>query len=479
MDLALSDLAPLWLTLLLLLGGAWLAVRRHRAVTHAEPPPLPVENEYADGDDVLLDAAPLPPAAGSEERPSTLDIDVGEADLLTEVDVYLQFGHDARAADTLRRYVDQLPAAVRETSRLLELYLRLERIEDYGEMLQRLVARDALTADALAQALLDGLAVDPANLTLRVLAEEELHWDIDTVSHRLGLTAPAAPAPAATPGPSTPAAPAQPLASGGLALVQGECPLAPLNERERQAIRHLPPPKRRARILQGCGDGASAARTLEALLAGARRPLTLLMDILHLHYRQANLDAFVHRLWQSYALFGPHGQALRERLLRMGFALGPHPLLELLATAPDADALDAAGRRWGFHDALPRLDAGLPLVSVRQPDGPLCPLASDPLDEADGYLAYGQVEQALATLEDAIRHAPADVRLYPPLLDLYERLGSGERLRELMALIQRTLGRPPREIAPRLGTLRQRLQLDDALLDDTGEERDDVCHHAN
>lgn len=454
-----------------LLGLLWV-LRSRRPPAPAEnrlPPPrilhpVPVVALPPDHDALVDDPAPTTEPNGPDEL--QLEIGVADTDLLTEADVYLQFGYLDRAATLLRSYADQNPPASRELARLLGLYLRLAAIDDFTEILQRLTVLGILTEADTAQAVVEGLRIDPDNLALRVFAEDSLGWDIATVSRRVGLTPPQT-APVVT----APVSAASPVASDCLLLVQGQAPLSALSSHERQAICHLLPPRQGVRILQQQGETATAIATLENLLAHTRHPLTLLMDILHLYYRAANLTGFCRRLWQSFVLLGEHGPLLRERLLRMGFALGSHPLLDALAAQPDAAALEALGRAWGFVPAPVAEAGGLPLVSVAVTT-PAPAANQDALAEADAYLDYGQVEEAQAVLEQAVYRNPADVRLYPPLLDLYERLESADQLRALLAHLRATLGHPPGEVATRLAQLRQLLKLDDPL------EEQHVCQHA-
>lgn len=459
---------------LVLLGLLW-ALRRRRGPPPAAsrlPPPrilhplAAAEPAQAEGEGHGDNATAAPAAPAADEL--QLEIGVADTDQLTEADVYLQFGYLDRAAALLRHYADQNPPASRELARLLGLYLRLAAIDDFTDILQRLSTLGLLTESDIAQAVVEGLRIDPDNLALRVFAEATLGWDIATVSRRVGLAAPhsAAAAVAAPPLAANPAS-----LDGSPLLVAGNQPLAALSRHEQQAIRHLLPPRQGVRILQQQGDTVTAIHTLEHLLATTRHPLTPLMDILHLYYRQGNLAGFCRRLWQSFVLLGEHGAALRERLLRMGFALGRHPLLDALASQPDGAALEALGRAWGFVPATVADSTALPLVTVVATAPPQT-VVHDALAEADAYLDYGQVEEAQAVLEQALYRNPADVRLYPPLLDLYERRESAEPLRALLAHIRTTLGHPPAEVATRLAQLRQLLKLDDPL------EEPHVCQHA-
>jgi hypothetical protein len=53
---------------------------------------------------------------------------------------------------------------------------------------------------------------------------------------------------------------------------------------------------------------------------------------------------------------------------------------------------------------------------------------------------------------------PADARLYPPLLDLYDRMDELERFNELSAKVKRLIHQLPEEVAPMMLSLQQRLR---------------------
>ena len=181
--------------------GVLLALRQRRACPSParQLPPLKIlRPQPAANPDAPLatpaasdSAPPLTPAAAAASEAASadelqLEIGVADTDLLTEADVYLQFGYLDRAAALLRSYVDQNPPASRELARLLGLYLRLHAIDDFTEILHRLAALGIMTEADTAQAVVEGLRIDPDNLALRVFAEDTLGWDIATVSRRIG-----------------------------------------------------------------------------------------------------------------------------------------------------------------------------------------------------------------------------------------------------------------------------------------------------
>lgn len=406
------------------------------------------------------------PTAAAAAADAVLDISVCDADVLSEVDVYLQFGYLAQAAERLQHYLQQYPDADRERARLLDVYLRLQAIDAFAQVLQQLASRGRLTEAELAEAVVDGLRLDPDCLALRVLAEQTLGWDVATVSQRLGLPRPEV----AVPPPLVAAA-----VTSGLLCQHGPLPTpAALSAHEQCALSCLLPARRSAPLLAQWAVPQQAVRVLESALLRSPRPLTPLLDLLHLHYRQRDLPAFMRQLWHCFMLLGPHGVALRQGLLRLGFALGPHPLLEQLAAARDRASLQALGwaQGWGGSPPAP---ASLPLLTATA-----LPVAAaappDALAEADAYLDYGQYQQAQAVLEQAILAAPQDERLYPPLLELYEKLEAAPALCALLASLRRQSVAPPPALLPRLSRLRQRWQLDDLL--DLPLENDDVCQHA-
>ncbi|TQV62231.1 MAG: tetratricopeptide repeat protein [Halothiobacillaceae bacterium] len=66
-----------------------------------------------------------------------------------------------------------------------------------------------------------------------------------------------------------------------------------------------------------------------------------------------------------------------------------------------------------------------------------------PLDEAHELLAYGQLDQALETLENALLMEPDQAEIVAELLDLYGRMGELERMESMREQMMINFGRVP------------------------------------
>lgn len=420
---------------------------------------------------------PAAPAAPFESS-SKSSIEVAEGDPLVEAVVYLEFGYFDRAAQILREYVDGPGSANREVLRkLLDVYLKLERIDDYAEILERLsnAGEDATFVQA---ALLTGLAADHNNLQLRVIADSRLGLGPEHLSKLLGHELPAEyleddHGPEAAPRRATAGAAAGPKAQGAeprllLRLVEGGMRLtSSFSAEEKAMLRVFTHPAHEARIHRAearlhrtAGDLDAAIDALRRAIAVRPQALVNFADLLRILHGRRELEAYAGILWQLFMVLDGAGRALRERFLGMGLALGDHPVLEALTTASDRRELEAIGRQFGLIPAETAAPRKLHLVEVTSvaSDGWPTEHAADILHEVNAYLEFGQVDEAIEALEEAVLTDPADARLYPPLLDLYDRMDELDRFNDLSAKVKRLIHQLPEEVAPMMLNLEQRLQ---------------------
>jgi tetratricopeptide (TPR) repeat protein len=417
--------------------------------------------------------APTPTGLGpvTKDLGSLSTIEVREVDPLAEVEIYLQFGYLERAADTLRSYADSVGQSDREgLRRLLELYRRLGRIDDYAEILERLCTAGEGEVFAR-EAVLAGLAADPDNLPLRVVAETRLGLGVEQVNALIGYDAGAEPTPAEQ-GKSLEAAPPTAASQLGpaptsdpeaprpiLPLISGEAPLASLSEEEKAVLRAFAPPGQAARLHLATHDLDEAVAALRQAIALQPKALSHFTDILKIFHARRQIDEYARTLWHLYCVLDGCGRPLRERLLGSGFALGRHPVFEALSKAKERRHLDAIGRHFGFLTEEPAPPKRLRLIDTfGQPDNTFADPVTDALREAESYLDFGQIEEALAILEAAVLENPLASRLYPPLLDLYDRMDALPRLAALAAEVKRRVRRPPEEVVPMMTGLYQRLK---------------------
>ena len=455
------ELAPLALLPCLVL--AWYLYRRRLARRPLSPPQATASRAESAATAHTAAVIPMPAplaqpgetdAAALEESDATA-IDVDAVDPKTEAQIYMSFGYLERAAEVLRAHIGEAGGDEETLATLCRLYLELRLPDEYCDILQR----RQLDKAELEAAIRSGLRLSRNHLGLHVLADERLG---------LGPTAFAPATPAPPPAQAKAGAPARQAATraSAIPLPQGEparliaandASLGALSVNETRVVRLFVPATRRIRLFLAAGDAENALPALrEALRAQPDKP-SLLIDLMQAHYLQRNVDAYARALWQFFAALGDNGAALRDKLLHYGLALGHHPAFAALAEARGRAELEAIGRRYSFCAQRPAAKADRWLVSRDTPDNAASAQSQDLLAEADSYLSFGQLDEALALLEAAILRTPHELALYPPLLELYERMGEPSRLAALQhALAGQAVG-APEEAKALLGTCARRL----------------------
>jgi len=411
-------------------------------------------------------------------------IEVAEADPLAEAAVYLEFGYLDHAAQSLRNYVEGPGQGNLEVLRkLLQIYLQLKQIDDYAEILEYM-DRAGEDHAYLQEALLAGLGYDIDNLQLRVLAESALGLGPEHLAKLLGsdvvpegdqslaqdidaaAVAAAAKAPDAAASPSGDRGHSPRIVSR---LVEGGMRLTSMFSMEEKAmLRVFTHPAHEARLHRteaqlhrASGNFDAAAEALRRAISAYPRALVNFADLLWILHRRGRLNEYAHTLWRLFAVLEGAGKPLRERFLGMGLALGRHDILEALVQMTDHRQVEEIGRRFNLLSVDQPLEKPQSLVEATDEDAldiSLAGQAADVLVEVNAFLEFGQIDQAIDALETAILEDPADPRLYPTLLDLYDRMDDCDRLETLVINVKRLIQRPPEEVAPMMLGLQQRLE---------------------
>ncbi|OHX18501.1 hypothetical protein BI343_07150 [Chromobacterium amazonense] len=453
--LALAPAQSGWLALAALAGAIAVILMSLPRLRRITPANAAVQTTHAA--QPHADMSEPTPLAKTENAP---DYEVGAVDALTEVEVFMQFGQLENAAQALRGYVEHYAGhSRRHLQRLAELYLQLGHIHDYAETLRSLHDQALLDRAQLEDAVLQGLRRDFNNLELRLLAEQRLGLGMADIASALGdgieeitLQTLAVPEPEPEAAPSGQGSPLTPVA-----LVDGCRPLAALDAMERDIVSSLLPTERQARILLSSQDFRHALPVLETILRLRPGSLSHRLDVLYVHYQQRDLDGYCRTLWQFHLALGPYGARLKQQLVHAGLIIGSHPVLKQLAADPDRPELERIGRQAGYSPlSAPPSKPCLRLVERRAAQGG--DDSPDPLREAERYLDYGQVDQATRVLEQAILCRPDDAALYPPLLQLYERLDDLPRFTWLLRRLKDDGRQPPGEITLTLSAFVQAMQ---------------------
>jgi hypothetical protein len=256
-------------------------------------------------------------------------------------------------------------------------------------------------------------------------------------------------------------APAATATRPKLALVKGSQPLAPLDDDEKQVLRAFSSPALEAKLSLASNDRESALAALRRAVAARPKAIAHYVDMLKLLYFKHNIDDYSHTLWQLHLALGNAGRDLKERLLGIGFVLGHHPVLESLAQARETREIEAIGKEHHLFPTEPAVEKRRPLVEAANAGSLLDSMGGHGqnaiLAEVDAYLEYGQLDEALALLENSVLEHPGEVSLYLPLLDLYDRMDALARFTRLASEIKKKIQRPPDEVIPLMTQLYQRL----------------------
>lgn len=459
-------------------AAAAAAAVAQKAASSVAPVPLTISEAQAQ------------PAPSAVQSPSTSspgggievsEMEVSEADLLSEVAIYLEYGYLDRAAVTLRYFVNEMGSSDPKVLRqLLEVYLHLGQIDAYADVLDRLSAAGE-PVDFVLQSVIAGLKADPENLQLRVLAEYRLGLGVDQLNPMLGVAAEvAAPKveekPAAKKPEAPVAVPAKPQASPpqhgakkavkprptgqAVQLVRGDAGLEPLSVDEKAALRAFADPLKETRLHMALRNLDDAMVSLRRAIDAKPEDFERHKELLKICYAKRDRDQYAKAMWRLFTVLRGRGQSLRERLLSIGFSMGTHPALEALAQAKDMRELEGIGRTFGYHSDAPRRVRKLYLIeSVKEVAAAAGQGRSqDVMKEVDSLLEFGQIDQALVLLERAVLEMPQVAQLYPPLLELYERMDDSGRLAALASKIKKRAQRPPEEVVVMMTSLYQRLK---------------------
>ena len=400
-------------------------------------------------------------------------VSVQEVDPLTEYKVYKEFGYLDKAAEALYGYINShqiiQPAVLLE---LANLYLALDKYEHLVDFV--LEKKSFLSNEQVAELVKVGLEQDANNLELRVLADELLNWDIETVNtkvlHNDNLT------PLETKldqEQSTKLASEQNISGiqsvsrtasstdQNDKLVVGQGVLSQVTHEELQVISSMLPNDHAIKLMRTFADYSTFTHKFDRALAKLKNPAAALIDALGLDYQNKNLDAFAHHLWELYNVLGKNGQNIKDKMLGWGYSLGNHEVLNRLAMVTNEQEVRDIGREFGYRSMNKNSSISLTLVSDTVGGGLSRSLGRDVnsiLQEADAYLMYGQLDEAMKTLEQGIKLHKNEPQLYVNLFELYERAESWERLEEFSKLMRTDVHDLPEEVVLVMAKLTQKFK---------------------
>ena len=401
---------------------------------------------------------------------STTSVSAQEVDPLTEYQVYKQFGYEDKAAASLAKYLNALKPDVPErlVNELVGLCLNIRDVDLLSSSLSEYAS--VLSQTALTEYVKAGLSIDSNHLGLRVLAESKLNWSMQEVARQIGEQT------GLDISDSDNGSYDIDSAVGGAAnhdgrevkrlvkrspLIIGKAEVGDMTEEEMSAVIGFVKPEKSAKLIKDQVDYETALQQYNKAIQKAEKPAGLIIDALKLDYQNSDVNEFAAHLWKLYYSLGSNGRQVKERMLGWGYSLGQHEVFDNLERTPTEQQIREIGLRYGYLQPGTRQTKFKYRELVRKNDFILNEGTSPAelaLKEVESLLMYGQLDQAISTLEQAVLQHPQESQLYIMLFDLYERsedwIGLGQFLRSL----REREANLPEEVVLAISQLQQRIQ---------------------
>nr|WP_314765251.1 23S rRNA methyltransferase [uncultured Neisseria sp.] len=393
---------------------------------------------------------------------SATSVSAQEVDPLTEYQVYKQFGYESKAAESLAGYLNNLTDTAPEklVHELIGLNLRVGNIDMLAETLDRHGA--VLTEDALVEYIKAGLMVEPNHLHLRVLAESKLGWNIQEVSRQIGEKTGLEENNSSNPT-LTIESNNQSVATNSskrVPIVVGQTEFDNITPEEMSAVIGFVKPEQSAKILKDKVSYETALQQYNRAIQHSPKPASLIIDALRLDYQNEEVGQFAKHLWKLYHSLGQYGRQVKERMLGWGYSLGYHDLFDDLEKGPTEQQIQKIGLERGYLQPTSS-QVKAKYRDLVQKDSSIISVNSSPADEAlkevESLLMYGQLDQAIGTLEQAVLQYPQESQLYIVLFDLYERAEDWPRLEQFLRLLRERVVSLPEEVILAMSRLLQRV----------------------
>ena len=408
------------------------------------------------------------------ESGQAAEVSVAQVDDLTEYKVYKQFGYFNKAANSLRGYLSLQENKPKElVFELCGMYLEAGELDNFVLALEEF--HDQFNRDELEDVVRMGFELEPDNLNLRVFAEEKLNWGVEEVARdvvkedgfeiNITETKPVVDEVVENNFQSTIHYNNREAYFSKLddakQLVRGFKRVFGIDADERETIVAFSSGEKAVRLLGKEIGYAPAVNLYNRVIPQAKRPAAIIIDVLNMDYQHRDINNYAEHLWNLYSILGKYGRLVKEKMLGWGYSLGQHPLFNELEDAPNEIELREIGIKYGYliENASNVKAKMLPLVTeVRDiGTGYAANEVEEIMQEAEGQLMYGQIDEAIDTLEKGVAVCKQESQLYTMLLDLYERSENWKRFEAFSIKIRSEGVELPEEVRIALSNLTQRM----------------------
>lgn len=393
---------------------------------------------------------------GAQTENMTTSVSAQEVDPLTEYQVYKQFGYEDKAAESLGGYLNALtePAPEKLVHELAGLCLRAGNINLLATSLAR--HSGVLSKESFTEYVKAGLIAEPNHLPLRVLAERELGWNTQEVARQIGEKSGFEDTPTLTVGTTG----RNSTSTHHSDIVIGKRDLGEVSGEEMSAVMGFLRPDKSAKILKNKVDYPTALQQYNRAIQKTDKPASLIIDALKLDYQNQEVNQFAGHLWKLYYSLGQYGRQVKERMLGWGYSLGYHELFDDLEKSPTEQQIREIGLQKGYLQPSGRVVKAKYRELVHKDDnqtGSWNSPADAAIKEVESLLMYGQLDQAVGTLEQAVLQHPQESQLYIMLFDLYERSEDWGRLEQFLRILRQRVDSLPEEVVLAMSQLLQRV----------------------
>ncbi|ASK26933.1 type IV pilus assembly protein FimV [Neisseria chenwenguii] len=392
---------------------------------------------------------------------STASVSAQEVDPLTEYQVYKQFGYESKAAESLAGYLNRLNDSAPEklVHELIGLNLRVGNIDMLAETLGR--HGSVLSDESFAEYVKVGLMSETTHLGLRVLAEKRLGWNMQEVDRQIGEGG-SLEENAGQGSVMTVESPqhTEPNEVKRMPIVLGKKEFEDVSPEEIGAVIGFVKPEQSAKILKDKADYGTVLQQYNRAIQNSPKPASLIIDALKLDYQNHEIGQFAGHLWKLYYSLGQYGRQVKERMLGWGYSLGYHEIFDDLEKGPTEKKVREIGLERGYIQPT-SLQMKAKYRDLVQKDSSVISVNSSPaedaLKEVESLLMYGQLDQAIGVLEQAVLQYPDESQLYIMLFDLYERAEDWTRLEQFLRLLRERVVSLPEEVVLAMSRLLQRV----------------------
>lgn len=390
-----------------------------------------------------------------DSHSGTGSVSTQEVDLLTEYQVYKQFGYEDKAATSLASYLNSIPTSEvsdRLVHELLNLSLHIEDLSLLEQTLNKY--RELIPADDFSEYIKSGLKLDPTNLSLRVLAENSLGWGVKEVSTQIGekdkLEEVLSPSDSINENDKQDDSHVSSTGTRSpIVIGHTKQDLGFLSEDEISAVIGFSRSDKSAKLLGDKVDYDTALQQYDRAINSSSKPASLLIDALKLDYQYKKISQFAKHLWELYDTLGQYGRQVKERMLGWGYNLGNHGVFDKLEKNPNENQIHQVGVDEGYiQSSMLKLKSKYRDLVVKDDSIPTTDISPSEaiIKEVESLLMYGQSEQAIDVLEKNVLKYPEESQLYVILFDLYERTEDWYRLQQFLRTLREQVNNLPEEM---------------------------------